>query len=672
MLGTLIRKELLDHFLSLRFMVSTIIVILILLMSVFVLKQDFVARQEAFQVSVTKGRELASQSETYFDLMFMGIRVSRPPSKLQFLYSGVEKNPDTKTVIRSFLKPSFQGDLNLNPIFPLFPVVDLLFVVSIVLSLLAFVYSYDAVCGERERGTLKLLMSYSIPRDKIILSKWIGGYVSLIIPFMISIFVIAVFIALSGNLNFHMIDWQAYGLTTLVSMLFIAVMYSVGLFVSVVAKRSNTSISILLLMWVIFVLVIPNVSPFVVDQVVKIDSVSKTQAELQAKTGEQMQDLMGNMMNDMESIIQRADPNFSFRKVAMFDGKTAEQLEAEKKSGVSAVENKPAPEQQSGGGGGNQGGGGQSAAESEARDQAAAAGVDLSSMAGLVGDITDADLRDMKTFGCETFIDNKIREVMGISLEDAKTMARDYGVKASDIDRMLRECDIMRKRYIRDLEQARAAATEQQGGDDTGAAATQLPKETPDKPAAKEVYQFQDLIGIMARFTDKDKKDLTETFWGGFVDTMQENMREANRVWEERDKKVNRQMRLTKWISRISPVSAYVYAATDLADTGVEHDIYLREDVLSEYQSQFSKYLESQLGMPFEEMKRNLIPQTDVIRQPDLPENTIKELEPFEPLPMSITQRIKKASIDIGALFIFAIFFFMLAYMSFLRSQIID
>ena len=149
MLGTLIRKELMDHFLSLRFMVSTIIVIFIILMSVFVLKQDYVARHEAFQVTVSKGRELASQSDTYFDLMFMGIRVSRPPSKLQFLYSGVEKNPDTKTVIRSFLKPSFQGDLNLNPVFPLFPVVDLLFVVSIVLSLLAFVYSYDAVCGER-------------------------------------------------------------------------------------------------------------------------------------------------------------------------------------------------------------------------------------------------------------------------------------------------------------------------------------------------------------------------------------------------------------------------------------------------------------------------------------------------------------------------------------------
>ena len=47
-------------------------------------------------------------------------------------------------------------------------------------------------------------------------------------------------------------------MTVIVSLLFIGVMYSVGLFVSVRSKLSSTSISVLLFIWVIFVLIVPN------------------------------------------------------------------------------------------------------------------------------------------------------------------------------------------------------------------------------------------------------------------------------------------------------------------------------------------------------------------------------------------------------------------------------
>ena len=54
-------------------------------------------------------------------------------------------------------------------------------------SLLAVLFAFDAICGEKERGTLKVMLSNAVPRDLIILSKGIGGYLCLIVPFLVAL-----------------------------------------------------------------------------------------------------------------------------------------------------------------------------------------------------------------------------------------------------------------------------------------------------------------------------------------------------------------------------------------------------------------------------------------------------------------------------------------------------
>ncbi len=72
-----------------------------------------------------------------------------------------------------------------NPVFSVFGALDLTFIVKIVLSLFAILFTYDAIVGEKERGTLKLTLSNRVPRDRLILGKVIGGFVSLLIPLII-------------------------------------------------------------------------------------------------------------------------------------------------------------------------------------------------------------------------------------------------------------------------------------------------------------------------------------------------------------------------------------------------------------------------------------------------------------------------------------------------------
>jgi ABC-type transport system involved in multi-copper enzyme maturation permease subunit len=56
----------------------------------------------------------------------------------------------------------------------MFPLVDLVFVVTILMSLVALIFAYDAVSGEKEDGP-KLVLANGVPRHRILLGKVIGG-----------------------------------------------------------------------------------------------------------------------------------------------------------------------------------------------------------------------------------------------------------------------------------------------------------------------------------------------------------------------------------------------------------------------------------------------------------------------------------------------------------------
>ncbi len=65
--------------------------------------------------------------------------LQKPPEQFRPLIIGMQKDADL-------------GSIDDNPLPTLFPPLDLVFIVSIIMSLMAILFSYDAVCGEREKG----------------------------------------------------------------------------------------------------------------------------------------------------------------------------------------------------------------------------------------------------------------------------------------------------------------------------------------------------------------------------------------------------------------------------------------------------------------------------------------------------------------------------------------
>ncbi len=317
MLRALILKEWLVSLLELRFLVCASLCIVLGIVSVFVLRADLSSRRAEFSHNQSEYRNQAQEYGSYRQLQRQGVRVDRPPQSFQVMFYGVEKTLDRTAVVTDGFMPGFAGDLNTNPALMLFPVADMLFIVAVVLSLLAFFISYDSVAGERETGTLMLLLSFPVPRDLVILAKWIGGYLSLALPFIVALVTGALLISTSSDIPFTSTDWQAFVMAGVVSLLLLAVMFSIGLLVSVRARSSSTAILTLLTLWVLLALVVPNVGPYLAELVSPVPDVGFVEREIALRTkqiSDQYQSDWGSARRRMQGM-SREERSAFFRQL---------------------------------------------------------------------------------------------------------------------------------------------------------------------------------------------------------------------------------------------------------------------------------------------------------------------------------------------------------------------
>jgi len=285
MLLHIIRKELLDQLLSLRFAIACGVCLLVFLLSSIVLTREYREAMSTYNMNKVMHRnELQQRTEVWS--LYEGVTVDRPLNMLNTMIRGLSKELTESVRVQPGNRLDFPESWEQNPVLPLFPAVDFVFIVGIIMSLLALAFSYDAVSGEAETGVLKLLMSYSVPRDLILLGKWIGGYLALIAPFVVSFVLALIVIMLFPEVQLDGDSWLAIVAIFALALLYLAAIFSLGLFVSCQTHMASTSITVLLLVWVALILAIPNMAPYAVGQFVSIPSRVEIDREKSAKQRE--------------------------------------------------------------------------------------------------------------------------------------------------------------------------------------------------------------------------------------------------------------------------------------------------------------------------------------------------------------------------------------------------
>lgn len=287
MLLVLVKKEILNNLLSFRFAVTFLLLFLLLGGSVLMMALNYEKQVRDYTNAVTAYRERVEQMRDSEEFEIFGVTNRRKPNALSIFAMGLEPDLSRAVTISQWQGTEVGGNPYANPLFVLFSAPDVTHVLNIVVSLLAILFVFDAVSGEKEEETLKLMLSNPVPRDLILISKCVGGFVCLSAPFLISLGVGLLVAYTTTSIVFTPDEWLRIAVFTVVSLVYISAFLMLGLFISSCAQRSGTSLMMSLLAWVILVLAIPNLVPVVVRQIVPLPSSAAIAGERMVMEGEE-------------------------------------------------------------------------------------------------------------------------------------------------------------------------------------------------------------------------------------------------------------------------------------------------------------------------------------------------------------------------------------------------
>ncbi|MFN0159360.1 MAG: ABC transporter permease subunit [Bacteroidota bacterium] len=279
MITTIIEKELRGILLSPKFTATFAVCSALILLSVYAGVKEYNAFSRQYEAAI-RLTDQEMREET--SIGSLRNRQYRPPDPMQIFVAGVHNDVGRLTRVHELQPVKLTNSVYADePIYAVFRFVDFAFIVQVILSLFAILFTYDAIAGERENGTLQLTFANGIPRVKYLLGKiaglWIGLAISIIIPILLGIFLVVLF-----NVPLTATHWARVVLLIGVSLLYFTFFVVFGVMVSAIIKRTNVAFLVALVAWVAFILIIPRAGVMAAAQVVHVPSIAEIEGQRDA------------------------------------------------------------------------------------------------------------------------------------------------------------------------------------------------------------------------------------------------------------------------------------------------------------------------------------------------------------------------------------------------------
>ena len=281
---TLVTREIQGAIIDFRFWVVLALCVSIIPLSFYVSVRSYSQRLSDYQQEVQSYRE---NTEIHIRFVAEGVH---PPSPLSIFSQGLASKMPHKVLI------SRDGDFRMDKFLPnkalisrdgdykieyarpdnkkdLLGEIDFAFIVAFVLSILAIVFTFSSISGDKESGILRLVLANPVFRKQVLMAKLVGNYVVFLAPFILSLLIALLIVYVSGLIPIFSKELFIPVLIMLgISLLFILVMFNFGLWISALTRNSILSVNVLLLIWIVLGLVVPKISPIIGATVYPVES----------------------------------------------------------------------------------------------------------------------------------------------------------------------------------------------------------------------------------------------------------------------------------------------------------------------------------------------------------------------------------------------------------------
>jgi len=199
--------------------------------------------------------------------------VDRPPNTLSIFCNGVFLKSPISVEVPKFPYFGFETKKAEHPTDKIllsrvqYP--DISFVIAVVAGLGAILFAFDSICGEKEKGTLKLALSNDIPRHKLLMGKFMGSATGLL-AIVLLIWLVSIAIVISEpSINLAAKDFAFLGLSCLASFGYVVLFVAITLLISSVVSSSIVSLVMAVTFWMLISLLMPPLGSIMAKRIRK-------------------------------------------------------------------------------------------------------------------------------------------------------------------------------------------------------------------------------------------------------------------------------------------------------------------------------------------------------------------------------------------------------------------
>jgi ABC-type transport system involved in multi-copper enzyme maturation permease subunit len=270
MIWKIAKKEFLLNLMTFKFAVGTILCVVLMAVFVPVLAEDYQQRLQRYNQQVMDNEAKLRQVKAY---RVLTPTIYRHPQVLSIFSEGLEKRLKDSARIDFGVMPEINaGPAEVNPYLSVFPTFDVLLIFKIVMSALALLVAYDVVSGEKEQGTLGLILSNRICRAYILLGKLLAGALTLAVLTSVAFIVGLLLLLRFPSIDLQASDWARIAVMYIASLAFVLAMYNVGLLFSCLTRSSALALVLGLFFWVLAIVVVPNGSVYLARRLQPVET----------------------------------------------------------------------------------------------------------------------------------------------------------------------------------------------------------------------------------------------------------------------------------------------------------------------------------------------------------------------------------------------------------------
>ncbi|MBD3241054.1 MAG: ABC transporter permease subunit [Chitinivibrionales bacterium] len=258
MFFSLVSRELLQHTLSYRYRTLLLMVVLVGIGATVVRTHVYLDLLGDHRRVVARRAHTRSDIPYYYFGLIMGYTRQKQPNSLAVFCNGLENEMTRSLRARRGMEDAIGPRALSGLFFRINPPFDITTVVAVVFSLAALLLTHDSLSGERERGTLKVLLAGPLAKGTVVGAKWTAGVVALGLPLAIAWVLGMLYLLLIARPAFGTAQWLALVSMVVGSLVYCTVFLSAGLACSAFCIKSSTSLATCLFIWAASTIIAPN------------------------------------------------------------------------------------------------------------------------------------------------------------------------------------------------------------------------------------------------------------------------------------------------------------------------------------------------------------------------------------------------------------------------------